>query len=197
MIVLSRDDRAVSESFSGLTVTCRSPAGPTASIVAVIGLLALLLLLLPIAELIVIIKIGSTIGALETIALLILVSLVGAWLVKREGLSLLARMQRDLNAGRVPTDGLIDGVLLLAAGALLLAPGFITDVFGILLLVPPVRFVLRRFLLSRYRTRAELYGDGTRVRSGRFGRIITVVDIEGEPKNEPTRPGEDPPRLGP
>lgn len=162
-----------------------------------IGLFALLFLLLPIAELIVIIKIGSIIGALDTIALLILVSLVGAWLVKREGLSLLARMQRDLNDGRVPTDGVIDGVLLLAAGALLLAPGFITDVFGILLLLPPVRFVLRRFLVNRYRTRAELYRDGTRVRSGRFGRIITVVDIEGQPKNEPARPGEEPPRLGP
>jgi UPF0716 protein FxsA len=163
----------------------------------VFGLGALLFLLLPIAELIVIIQIGSMIGALDTIALLILVSLVGAWLVKREGISLVARTQRELQAGRVPTDGLVDGVLLLAAGAFLMVPGFITDVPGALLLLPPVRILVRRFLLSRYRKRAELYRDGIRVRDSRFGRMITVIDIDGRPSEPGATRDEEPPRLGP
>jgi UPF0716 protein FxsA len=143
----------------------------------VFGLIALVILLVPVAELIVILKIGSVIGVLDTLALLILVSLVGAWLVKRQGLGLLARAQRDLEAGQVPTAGLVDGVLLLAAGALLLTAGFITVAVGVLLLLPPVRAVVRRVLTARYRRRAGLYRDGVRVRDSRFGRIVTVVNV--------------------
>jgi len=109
----------------------------------VIGLLALLFLAVPFVEIYVIIQVGHVIGLVDTLAVLVLVSLVGAWLVKREGLSVLRRAQAQLDAGRVPGRELVDGVLVLLAGALLLTPGFVTDAVGILLLLPPVRAAMR------------------------------------------------------
>ena len=108
-----------------------------------IGLLALLFLAVPFVEIYVIIQVGHVIGLVDTLAVLVLVSLVGAWLVKREGLSVLRRAQAQLDAGRVPGRELVDGVLVLLAGALLLTPGFVTDAVGILLLLPPVRAAMR------------------------------------------------------
>jgi UPF0716 protein FxsA len=105
----------------------------------VVGPLILLFILVPIAELFVIIQVGHVLGVLDTLALLVLVSITGAWLVKREGLAVLRRMQRQLDVGVVPGNELVDGALIVLAGALLVAPGFITDVVGILLLFPPIR----------------------------------------------------------
>jgi UPF0716 protein FxsA len=109
----------------------------------VFGLLILLFLALPIAELFVIIQVGHVIGVLDTLALLVLISVAGAWLVKREGLSVLRRARAQLDAGLVPGSELVDGSLILLAGALMLTPGFITDAVGVLLLLPPVRAGLR------------------------------------------------------
>ena len=81
---------------------------------------------------------------LDTLALLLLISIVGAWLAKREGLGVLRRMQAAVNAGRVPGTELIDGFLILLAAALMLTPGFLTDVAAILLLLPPVRAAVRQ-----------------------------------------------------
>ncbi|HVF76163.1 MAG TPA: FxsA family protein [Acidimicrobiales bacterium] len=108
-----------------------------------LGVLALLFLVVPFAELFVLLKVGQLIGALETVALLVVVSVVGAWLVKREGLGVLRRAQQRVQQGSVPGRELVDGVLILFAGALLLTPGFLTDILGILLLLPPVRAALR------------------------------------------------------
>ncbi len=108
-----------------------------------LGLLFLLFLVVPFVELFVILQVGRAIGALNTIGLLVLVSVVGAWLVKREGLSVLARAQERVRAGAVPGREMVDGVMILFAGALLLTPGFLTDVAGVLLLLPPVRAALR------------------------------------------------------
>ena len=107
------------------------------------GLLFLLFLVVPFLELYVLIQVGQVIGALPTIGLLIVVSVVGAWLVKREGFATLARARQRIDAGQVPGRELVDGVLILFAGALLMTPGFLTDVFGVLLLLPPVRATLR------------------------------------------------------
>ena len=92
----------------------------------VLGLLGVLLILVPIAELYVIVQVASGIGVLETIALLILVSIAGAWLVKWQGLVTIARFQRQVAAGKVPTAEIVDGVLIILAGALLLTPGFLS-----------------------------------------------------------------------
>ncbi len=105
--------------------------------------LALAFLIVPFVELFVLIQVGQVLGAGPTILGLVLVSLVGAWLVKREGMGVLRRAREQIRVGQVPGQELVDGVLILFAGALLVTPGFLTDLFGILLLVPQVRALLR------------------------------------------------------
>jgi UPF0716 protein FxsA len=110
-------------------------------------LIFLLFLLVPIAELYVIIQVGQAIGALPTIGLLILSSFVGTALMRSQGRAVWRRFGATVAAGSVPAREVVDGVLVMIGGALLLAPGFITDVVGILLLAPPTRALLRRGLL--------------------------------------------------
>jgi UPF0716 protein FxsA len=119
----------------------------------VVPLLALIFIGVPIAELYVLLQVGHAIGVLDTLALLIVVSMVGAWLAKREGISVLRRMQAALDAGRMPGAELIDGFLILMAAALMLTPGFLTDIVAIFLLLPPVRAVVRRALRRRFARR--------------------------------------------
>lgn len=114
-----------------------------------VGVLLLLFLLIPMAELLVIIQVGQAVGALNTVALLVLVSAVGAWLVKREGIGVWRRFRRQVEAGVVPGREIADGVMILFAGALLLTPGFLTDILGVALLLPPVRAAVRATVLSR------------------------------------------------
>jgi UPF0716 protein FxsA len=120
------------------------------------AVLALLFLVVPFVELFVLIQVGQAIGALPTIGLLVVVSIAGAWLVKREGLGVVRRAQEQVNRGHVPAKELVDGVLILFAGALLLTPGFFTDVFGIALLIPPVRAALRTAASAQLAKRAAL-----------------------------------------
>ncbi|MEA2901850.1 MAG: protein FxsA [Actinomycetota bacterium] len=115
----------------------------------VVALLALLFIVLPIIELAVIIQVGQAIGVFNTIAALLVVSFVGAWLVKREGLSVWRRFQQQVQMGVVPGREIGDGVLIMLAGALLISPGFVTDIVGIFLLLPPVRAAVRSAALYR------------------------------------------------
>ena len=114
-----------------------------------VGFLLLLFVLVPIAELYVIVQVGHAIGIFNTLALLVVVSRIGAWLMKREGLGTLRRAQRQVDAGMVPGQELVDGALIILGGALMLAPGFLTDIVGILLLLPPVRAAVRAFARRR------------------------------------------------
>jgi UPF0716 protein FxsA len=114
----------------------------------------------PIVELILIIKIGAAIGVLNTVGLLILSSVVGAWLMKREGLGVVRRMQLAVGEGRVPGKELVDAFLILFGGALMVAPGFLTDALGMLLLLPPVRAIVRRILRRRFTVRVLGTGAG-------------------------------------
>ena len=104
---------------SGRVQTLRCAA---ATIGAVVPLLVTLFIGVPIAELYVLLQVGHAIGVLDTLALLVLVSMVGAWLAKREGIGVLRRMQAALDAGRVPGAELLDGFLILMAAALMLTP---------------------------------------------------------------------------
>jgi UPF0716 protein FxsA len=122
----------------------------------VVTLLTIVFIAVPFAEIFVLLQVGHAIGVANTLALLILVSLVGAWLAKREGVGILRRMQTALQAGRVPGVELVDGFLILMAGALMLTPGFLTDIVAILLLLPPVRAVVRRQLRRRFARRIEI-----------------------------------------
>lgn len=130
-----------------------------------VALLFLLFLVVPFVELFVILQVGRAIGALNTIAVLVMVSIVGAWLVKREGLSVVRRAQERVRQGAVPATELVDGVLILFAGALLLTPGFVTDMVGVLLLLPPIRAALRVGVTRRLRRQAEFrtFGPGRSV----------------------------------
>ena len=112
----------------------------------VVVVLALAFLVVPVAELAVLIAVGSQIGFLNTFALMLALSLTGAWLARREGLGAWRRLQTALVEGRIPTVEAADGALILLAGALLLTPGFLSDVAGVLLLLPPLRALLRRRL---------------------------------------------------
>jgi UPF0716 protein FxsA len=109
-------------------------------------LLVLLFIVVPIAELYVIIQVGELIGVWPTLLLLLLDAIAGSWLLKHEGRSAWRRFNQALAERRIPGKEVADGVLVILGGALLIAPGFITDIFGALLLIPPTRAVARRVL---------------------------------------------------
>jgi UPF0716 protein FxsA len=111
--------------------------------------LFLLFVVAPVAELYVIVQVSGAIGFLETLVLLVVVAAVGAFLIKREGLRVWRRFNEQMAAGKVPEKELADGVLLLVAGALMLAPGFVSDIVALLLVLPPTRAVARTLLMRR------------------------------------------------
>jgi UPF0716 protein FxsA len=151
----------------------------------------LFIILVPIAELVVMFKVAGAFGWLETLSVLVLISVVGAWLVRRQGLTMVMRIQRELSAGNVPTKSLVDGLLLLVAGALLLTPGFVTDAAGILLLFPPTRIALRGLLIRRYRSRLDVYKNAA-TRGGRMWSRVVITDDVIDTEGRENRPRRDP-----
>lgn len=115
-------------------------------------LLVLVFLVAPLVELAVIVQVAGEVGVLNTIGLLVAVSLVGAWLARREGVGVVRRIQAALQRGQLPSTELVDGGLILFAGALMITPGFISDVLALVLLFPPTRAAVRVPLL-RYLSR--------------------------------------------
>jgi UPF0716 protein FxsA len=109
----------------------------------------LIFILVPIAEIYVLIRVGSEIGAWPTIGLVLLTAIVGVALLRQQGLSTLARGMGRLDRGQLPAQEMVEGMLLAIAGALLLTPGFLTDGIGFLLLLPPTRLAVVRWLLDR------------------------------------------------
>lgn len=108
-------------------------------------LLVVLLIVVPIAELWVILEVADRIGLAATILTLLIVSIVGAWLLKREGMATWRKLRATLSRGELPTNEVADGALILMGGALLLTPGFLTDVVGMAMVFPPTRATIRRF----------------------------------------------------
>ena len=113
------------------------------------AVLIVLFIILPLAELYVIYQVGDAIGILPTLALLVLDSLLGAWLLRSQGRATWNRFQATMQAGRIPHREVFDGVLVIFGGAFLITPGFITDIIGVLLLLPPTRSLFRRWLVRR------------------------------------------------
>ena len=107
-------------------------------------LLLVLLLVVPLVELWVIVSVASSVGVPETILLLVVISAAGAWLLKQQGMATWRRLQLSIQRGTMPAEEVTDGALILFGGALLLTPGFITDLVGLLLLLPPSRAVVKR-----------------------------------------------------
>ena len=125
-----------------------------------LAVFALVFVVIPIVEITVAIQVAHHIGGLNTIGLLLLFSIAGAWLARREGFSVLRRIQDQLANRTVPTDELIEGGLVFAGGVLLLVPGFVTDAFGLLLLFPLTRHMTRRILRRRFGSRVRRIDPG-------------------------------------
>ncbi len=101
------------------------------------------LLVIPLMDILILIFVAGEIGVVATVALVVLTGLIGLLLVRAEGRHTIARLQQKVAQGAVPTDELLDGGLLIAAGAFLLTPGLVTDGIGLLLVLPPTRYLLR------------------------------------------------------
>ena len=139
-----------------------------------------LFIIVPLAELYVILKVGDAIGAVWTILLLAADSVLGSLLLRAQGRSVWRRFNTALGDGKMPHREVIDGVLVIFGGAFLITPGFITDVVGLVLLVPPTRAVIRRLLVSRLGRRVV-------VRTTTRGRVD--YDVEGTAREEPSPEG--------
>ena len=151
--------------------------------------LIVLFIVLPLAELYVILKVGDAIGAVWTIVLLAADSLLGAFLLRSQGRSVWRRFNTALAEGKMPHREVMDGVLVIFGAAFLITPGFITDVIGLLLLVPPTRALIRSQVVRRLGRRV---GIGVASRDGRFGRRPPRdYDVEGTAREY----GDEPPGL--
>ena len=136
---------------------------------------------IPILEISLLIKVSSAIGGFKTILFVIFTAVLGAYLVKQQGLATYMRFQQEANAGRIPAQQMLEGLALLLAGAVLLTPGFFTDAIGFALLVPPIRQWAIRSFLSRavvvQSQNSAFYGQqdtssGQRDTSARHGSVI-------------------------
>src|SRR3954470_5188976 len=112
-------------------------------------LLVLIFIVVPIAELALLIQVGQLIGVWWTVGLLVADALLGSWLLRSQGRAAWRRFNEALVEGRIPHREVVDGVLVIFGGVLLLTPGFITDIFGVLFLFPPTRVIMRRLLVRR------------------------------------------------
>lgn len=114
------------------------------------GKLFLLFVLVPVAEIYVLVTVGSSIGVFPTIALVILTALAGAHLARLQGMSIMLRIRENLDQGFMPAEELLDGLLIFLAGMVLLTPGFLTDIAGLLMLLPATRNIFKRWLRKKF-----------------------------------------------
>ena len=143
-------------------------------------LLFILFLLVPLGEIYVLLKVGGLIGALPTVAMVVLTAVTGAALIRIQGLSTLARVRQALDQGQLPAMELLEAACLLTAGALLLTPGFITDGFGFMLLIPVMRRNMILALLKRGILRAGVKA-GPASQTSKTGRIIDGEFTRNDP----------------
>ena len=145
--------------------------------------LVALFIVVPLAELYLILKVGDAIGAVPTILLLAADSLLGSLLLRSQGRTVWRRFNEALAGGRMPHREVMDGVLVIFGGAFLITPGFITDIVGLLLLIPPTRAVIRRLVVRRLGRRVAM---GVTER-GRMRR--DPYDVEGTATEYDAPPG--------
>lgn len=114
------------------------------------GKLFLLFAVIPVAEIYVLVSVGGAIGVLPTIALVLLTALAGAHLARMQGLAVMMRIRENLAQGFMPAEELLDGLLIFLAGMTLLTPGFLTDIMGLLILLPATRNIFKRWLRKKF-----------------------------------------------
>lgn len=159
--------------------------------------LLLLFVIVPAVELVLLIEIGRRIGTLATLGLIVATGALGAYLARRQGLGVLRRMRQETAAGRLPAAPVMDGIIILIAGALLVTPGILTDAFGFFCLIPPCRELLKGCLkawLERAIRRGDVtvsidLGSGSSAVSARTARDVT-------PKGSPPTEDADHRRIG-
>ena len=157
-----------------------------------IGLIALIGV--PIAEIAVLISVGGQIGVIATIALILITAIAGVFLLRLQGLQILMQAQEAMAQNRLPLDSVIHGLFLLIAGAFLLTPGFITDALGFLLLVPPLRLLIARWIWARMERSNSAgfvqFEEFSGTRPPGYGAEKDGVDvIEGEFSIDDAKPG--------
>jgi UPF0716 protein FxsA len=160
--------------------------------------LLVLFIIVPLAELYVIIQVGQAIGLLPTIAILLADSLIGSWLLKHQGRAAWRRFNEATQAGKIPAREVVDGALIIFGGAFLITPGFISDFFGLLFLLPPSRALFRNIAVGFFMKRNVIGFVGgvagrqyNRRRDARNGAGGDVVDGTAVEINDPG------PRLNP
>lgn len=144
--------------------------------------LLILFTVVPLVELTLLLLIAEHIGAVYTLGLIIVTGLAGAWLARHQGLLCWRNAQEQIARGQLPADSLLDGLMILLAGAVLITPGVLTDLAGFALLVPPIRGLVRRYVAARIKARITLrrppgYGGGST-------RDDDVIDVEHRPSDE-------------
>lgn len=153
-----------------------------------VPVLVLLFVVVPIVELFVIIQVGGAIGVVPTIGLLLVDSIVGSVLMRSQGRAAWGAFQAATAAGKVPAREVLDGGLVIFGGALLLTPGFVTDLLGLLLLLPPTRAIVRRLLLGGVAKR--MMGPAA-IPGGMAYRAASRRRAQGQPAGAPRRPAAD------
>ncbi len=156
--------------------------------------LFLLFTVVPVVELYLLLQVGAVIGGWPTVGLVLFTGAVGAALARREGLRVLRDWQTALGAGRLPSEGVLSGLLVLVGGVLLVTPGLLTDVAGFSLLVPWTRRVVAGWLRRWAKTRLQVAQVQMQVASAPFGGVPRpsaeagdVVDVEVLPHDRPPR----------
>jgi len=150
--------------------------------------LVILFLITPAIELALLLKVGQLIGHWETVGIIVLTGLAGSYLAKREGLSAWQRLNQSLSKGGLPGKELVDGVIILVAGALLITPGVLTDVVGFMGLIPPTRALIRKLIMNRVKKKME---DGSlNVQFGFFGGFPSGNDDGEPPTGGPSGPSD-------
>ncbi len=114
--------------------------------------LLLLFIVVPIIELLILFRIGGLLGAINTFTVIIITGVIGAYLAKRQGLIILKKIQTSIGEGKIPAAEVVDGLIILVAGAVLLTPGFLTDITGFLLLLPFGRNLVTLWLIKKFTT---------------------------------------------
>lgn len=158
------------------------------------SLIPFLLLIIPLLEIAAFVVIGGEIGVFYTLALIVFTAIIGSILLRVQGFGLLAKIQADMNTGKVPARELVHGLMIMIAGVLLLTPGFVTDTCGFLLFIPPLRDAAWRVLKNRFKVvnlgGQEPFSDQKSPDSS-GGPTIDLSDEDFERAPDPNSPWSD------
>ena len=146
--------------------------------------LLLLFIVVPAIELVLLIQTGQWIGVLPTVGLIVLTGIVGAWLTRQQGMQVWRRLQQELQTGQMPGEAILEGAMILVAGAVLMTPGVLTDALGFLLLIPPSRKLISRFVSQQIQKRiasGQIHVQGF----GPMGPMGGMSNMDGLRPNNP------------